>query len=74
MLPTQCAVIRDGADVTVNGSDLVVGDVVRVTGGNKVPADLRVLQSSDLKVWVTSRGLSKQRHPEFFYSVGYSYG
>lgn len=34
----------------MNASSLVPGDIVHVTSGEKVPADVRVLTSSDLKV------------------------
>lgn len=34
----------------VEASSLVPGDIIRVQGGEKVPADVRILESSDLKV------------------------
>jgi sodium/potassium-transporting ATPase subunit alpha len=48
--PSTVYVIRDGQIAEVNAETLVPGDVVKVTGGEKVPADVRVLSSSDLKV------------------------
>ena len=47
MLPQQTTVIRDGADTRVNAISLVRGDIVKIKGGEKVPADLRVLECSD---------------------------
>lgn len=48
--PSVCFVFRDGELKSIPAEDLVPGDIVKVTGGEKVPADLRVLSSSDLKV------------------------
>lgn len=48
--PTSVFVYRDGELINLPAEDLVPGDIVKVTGGEKVPADLRVLSSSDLKV------------------------
>jgi sodium/potassium-transporting ATPase subunit alpha len=41
---------RDGELKQIAAECLVPGDIVKVTGGDKVPADVRVLSSSDLKV------------------------
>ncbi|ORY05461.1 calcium ATPase [Basidiobolus meristosporus CBS 931.73] len=49
MLPANALVNRGGQKVRVPVSDLVVGDVVYLTYGNKVPADARVISCSDLK-------------------------
>jgi sodium/potassium-transporting ATPase subunit alpha len=43
-------VYRDGELQNVAANTLVPGDLVKVTGGEKVPADMRVISSSDLKV------------------------
>jgi Mg2+-importing ATPase len=46
---TQSAVVlRNGATVSVPVGELVPGDVVRLSMGCKVPADLRIIASSDL--------------------------
>jgi sodium/potassium-transporting ATPase subunit alpha len=44
------SVVRDGVIRSVDATSLVPGDIVKVVGGEKVPADIRILQSSDLKV------------------------
>lgn len=50
LLPSECFVIRNGVVSKMSASQLVVGDVVQIKLGNKVPADLRLLQvSNDLK-------------------------
>lgn len=43
-------VVRDGAPVTVATADLVVGDIVLLESGMRVPADVRLVQASDLTV------------------------
>lgn len=50
MLPQKCKVIRDGHESQILAEDLVFGDVVIVSGGDKVPADIRVIQCDGLKV------------------------
>ncbi|KAL3662046.1 hypothetical protein V7S43_012853 [Phytophthora oleae] len=50
MLPLQCSVVRDGVNQTIPAEELVVGDLVWVRNGDKVPADLRILLCSNLKV------------------------
>ena len=48
MLAPRAAVLRDGRRVTVDGADLVPGDVVLLEAGDKVPADLRLLRAKGL--------------------------
>lgn len=50
MLPEECIVLRDGAQVRVDGRDVVPGDVLKITIGNKLPADVRFVEvSSDAR-------------------------
>lgn len=46
LLPSEALVMRDSELVKVPSSDLVTGDIVRIAIGNKVPADLRLLNTS----------------------------
>ncbi|PIG84844.1 Na/K ATPase alpha 1 subunit [Aspergillus arachidicola] len=46
LLPSEALVLRDGKQTRVPSTDLVVGDIVYVGIGNKVPADMRLFQSS----------------------------
>lgn len=46
MLPSEAFVIRDGQTNQVPSMNVVVGDVVKISIGNKVPADLRLLTTS----------------------------
>ena len=46
LLPAEALVIRNGAATRAPSSELVVGDIVKISIGNKVPADLRLLNTS----------------------------
>jgi len=50
MLSADADARRDGGWVRVDAADLVPGDVVRLAPGDKVPADLRLLQSFRLRI------------------------
>lgn len=50
MLPSEVTVLRDGQWHAIPASQLVPGDIVQIRAGNKIPADLRLVEvSSDLK-------------------------
>ena len=50
MLPDDCIVLRDGTQVTVVASNIVPGDILSIKSGNKLPADVRLVEaSSDAK-------------------------
>jgi calcium-translocating P-type ATPase len=48
MLAPKAAVLRNGHRVSVDGADLVPGDIVLLEAGDKVPADLRVIEARGL--------------------------
>ncbi|KAJ2147025.1 hypothetical protein IW136_000326 [Coemansia sp. RSA 678] len=50
--PDECRVVRNSKVVKVNATELVPGDVVEISVGDKIPADARVLsvESSVLRV------------------------
>lgn len=48
MLAPRAAVLRDGRRVKVDGATLVPGDIVLLEAGDKVPADLRVIEARGL--------------------------
>uniref|UniRef100_F7ALS8 Sodium/potassium-transporting ATPase subunit alpha n=1 Tax=Xenopus tropicalis TaxID=8364 RepID=F7ALS8_XENTR len=50
MVPQQALVLRDGKRVELVAEKLVVGDIVFIKGGDKIPADLRMLESAGCKV------------------------
>ncbi|SMR49210.1 unnamed protein product [Zymoseptoria tritici ST99CH_1E4] len=49
MLPESVNVLRDGTQQTVDGRDVVPGDILRISIGNKLPADVRFLDIQDAK-------------------------
>ena len=50
MAAPNAQVIRDGHQMTVPGREIVGGDIVLLEAGNYVPADLRLVESVNLKV------------------------
>ncbi|PWY87388.1 calcium ATPase [Aspergillus heteromorphus CBS 117.55] len=46
LLPADAMVLRDGALIKLPATDLVSGDIVHISIGNKVPADMRIIKSS----------------------------
>lgn len=49
-IPPETIVIRNGEQRKMDATKLVVGDVVRVELGKKIPADLRIIDSVGMKV------------------------
>ena len=50
LVPETAIVVRDGHQTSIPSSELVTGDIVHLTVGNRVPADMRILEASpDLK-------------------------
>lgn len=50
MLSLHATVIRDGQRQEIAAEDLVPGDVVLLASGDKVPADLRLLETRNLRI------------------------
>lgn len=50
MTKLSAVVIRDGREQEINAEDLVTGDLVELTAGCQVPADLRLIHSAGLKI------------------------
>ena len=46
----HCKVIRDGETRIIESRELVVGDIVIIETGDNVPADLRLIESVNLKI------------------------
>ena len=50
MLTRETSVLRDGRRLTVPVESLVVGDVVLTEAGDRIPADLRLIRASSLRI------------------------
>ena len=49
MMPSSTTVIRNGVEMKKPAEELVVGDLVLLTYGTKVPADIRLVEAQELK-------------------------
>lgn len=50
LIANEASVIRDGKQQLIPATDIVVGDIVVLTTGDRIPADLRIVSaSSDLR-------------------------
>ncbi|XP_049736915.1 sodium/potassium-transporting ATPase subunit alpha-2 isoform X3 [Elephas maximus indicus] len=68
MVPQQALVVREGEKIQINAEEVVVGDLVEVKGGDRVPADLRIISSHGCKVdnsSLTGESEPQTRSPEF---------
>uniref|UniRef100_A0A915JUM7 Cation-transporting P-type ATPase N-terminal domain-containing protein n=1 Tax=Romanomermis culicivorax TaxID=13658 RepID=A0A915JUM7_ROMCU len=50
MIPTFAQVIRNGEKKSIRTEDVVVGDILEIRGGDRIPADVRILQAMGFKV------------------------
>lgn len=50
LVVSKARVLRDGREKEINSEELVPGDIVLLESGGKVPADLRLIKSVELKV------------------------
>jgi sodium/potassium-transporting ATPase subunit alpha len=49
-IPQMCTVIRDGKKQSISALKLVRGDLVVVAEGQRIPADLRIIYSNEMRV------------------------
>jgi sodium/potassium-transporting ATPase subunit alpha len=50
LIPQRTVVVRDGQFQSIAAEELVPGDILRVKGGDKIPADMRIIHCSNMKV------------------------
>ena len=54
LVATTATVIRNGEKQKVPFKELVVGDIISLSAGDMIPADLRIIESKDLYVGQSS--------------------
>lgn len=50
MIPSKATVIRDGNTQIIDSKNIVIGDLVDLKFGDRVPADIRFIHCQNLKV------------------------
>ena len=50
LIPPDCIVVRDGKPIKIPVTRLVIGDIVNLQTGIRVPADMRIISCSGLKI------------------------
>merc|ERR1711881_370918 len=68
LVPQYALVRRDGEKVTMTAAELTLGDIVEIKFGDRVPADIRVLEARMFKVdnsSLTGESEPQARSPEF---------
>ena len=67
-MPQYALCLRDGEKLTMTASELTIGDIIEVKFGDRIPADIRVLEARGFKVdnsSLTGESEPQQRTPEF---------
>jgi len=65
LLAEKAVVVRDGETVHISAVDLVVGDVVQLESGAKVPADVRIIEARNLaaaEAMLTGESVPVEKH------------
>ncbi|XP_047659016.1 sodium/potassium-transporting ATPase subunit alpha-1 isoform X3 [Tachysurus fulvidraco] len=68
LVPQQALVVRDGEKKSINAEDVVAGDIVEIKGGDRIPADLRIIAAHGCKVdnsSLTGESEPQTRTPDF---------
>ncbi|KAF2355314.1 P-type ATPase [Trinorchestia longiramus] len=68
MVPQYAIVLRDGEKQNLQAEDLSIGDVVEVKFGDRVPADIRIIEARGFKVdnsSLTGESEPQSRSPDF---------
>jgi len=68
LIPQEAVVVRGGNKETISAMECVLGDIVFFKAGDRIPADLRVIEGRGLKVdnsSLTGESEPQSRTPEF---------
>ena len=49
-VPQYAICLRDGEKLTIKAEELTMGDIIEVKFGDRIPADIRVLEARGFKV------------------------
>ncbi|XP_078674878.1 sodium/potassium-transporting ATPase subunit alpha-1-like isoform X1 [Branchiostoma floridae x Branchiostoma belcheri] len=68
MFPKQTLVIRGGEPLSVDTENVVEGDLVQLKGGDRIPADVRIIEADGFKIdmsQLTGESEPQTLSPEF---------
>jgi len=68
MVPQYATCLREGQKLTIKAEELTIGDVVEVKFGDRIPADIRVIEARSFKVdnsSLTGESEPQSRGPDF---------
>ena len=68
MVPQYALCLRDGEKLTIKAEELTLGDIIEIKFGDRLPADIRVLEARGFKVdnsSLTGESEPQARSPEF---------
>jgi len=54
LIPFNCTCLREGHRLTLSASELVPGDVIHFSAGDRIPADLRIMKVFDFFFFFSS--------------------
>ncbi len=66
MISTTCTVVRDDEEQEIDMDDVVVGDIIKLSAGDMIPADSRIIEAKDLFVVqsaLTGESDSEEKNP-----------
>jgi len=68
MVPQYAVVVREGLKQTLEAEEICIGDIVEVKFGDRIPADIRIIEERGFKVYnssLTGESESQSRNAEF---------